>query len=395
MTATAVIPAPCAMLEQGSDLALVVAFDECDAQRRYAVRTKYNRQRQLLQFARSCPLLDATTRDLVTWLDALELSPSGRVHYVANFSHFYTWAIGEHLIQLDPTSPLRPKDHRERRHFDLGDFPDLLRGFWIAQQRRNLSAKTIAERRRLLGRLQDWMGEASLLDATTDDIERYLDSRKIEAKTRYIAVSHFHAFYRWAVRENLVDLDPTERIDRPQLPSYLPRPIGDADLVLALRVAPAQVAAMLALAAFAGLRCQEIAGLQRTDILDRNRPPMLVVTAPKGRRQRTVPLHPEAWRALEAFGLPRTGPIFRFADGRQLSPWKVSHLGSQYMRGMGIDATLHQLRHWFATALYADTHDLRLVQEMMGHANPSTTAIYTQFSPAAAVSAVTALAPRG
>jgi hypothetical protein len=70
------------------DLALLVAFDESEAQRRYAVRTKYNRQRQLLQFARSCPLLAATTRDLVTWLDGLELSPSGRVHYVANFSHF-------------------------------------------------------------------------------------------------------------------------------------------------------------------------------------------------------------------------------------------------------------------------------------------------------------------
>jgi hypothetical protein len=71
VTATAAIAAPCAKLEQGSDLALLVAFDESEAQRRYAVRTKYNRQRQLLQFARSCPLLAATTRDLVTWLDAL------------------------------------------------------------------------------------------------------------------------------------------------------------------------------------------------------------------------------------------------------------------------------------------------------------------------------------
>jgi site-specific recombinase XerD len=222
------------------------------------------------------------------------------------------------------------------------------------------------------------------LDATTDDIEKYLDSRHVQAKTRYVNLSHFHAFYRWAVREGLIDVDPTERIDRPQLPSYVPRPIGDADLVYALSVAPADVRAMLTLACFAGLRCGEIAGLQRTDILDRHRPAMLVVTAPKGHRQRTVPLHADVWRALEAYGLPRRGSIFRNRDGRQLSPWQISHTVSQYLRGIGVDATCHQGRHWFGSTLYANTKDIRLVQEMLGHTDPKTTAVYTAFSPGAA-----------
>jgi site-specific recombinase XerD len=57
-----------------------------------------------------------------------------------------------------------------------------------------------------------------------------------------------------------------------------------------------------------------------------------------------------------------------------------------------VDATLHQLRHRFATRLYAECGDLRVVQELMGHCNPKTTAGYAAYSAAAAVSAVCAIA---
>ena len=67
--------------------------------------------------------------------------------------------------------------------------------------------------------------------------------------------------------------------------------------------------------------------------------------------------------------------------------------GNLYLHGVGITATMHQLRHWMATTLYGNTLDLRLVQSMLGHASPQSTAIYTQFNPGNAVAAVTALAP--
>jgi integrase len=87
--------------------------------------------------------------------------------------------------------------------------------------------------------------------------------------------------------------------------------MSDRDLIEALDKAPADVAAMLSLAAFDGLRAKEIAGLQREDILDHLKPPMLVGSAPKGHHQRMVPLNPLAWAALQAHGLPRSGPVFR------------------------------------------------------------------------------------
>lgn len=58
---------------------------------------------------------------------------------------------------------------------------------------------------------------------------------------------------------------------------------------------------------------------------------------------------------------------------------------------MGIAATAHQLRHWFGSQLYAKTRDLRMVQEMLGHSSPTTTAIYAAFNPGDAVDAVQSL----
>jgi site-specific recombinase XerC len=59
----------------------------------------------------------------------------------------------------------------------------------------------------------------------------------------------------------------------------------------------------------------------------------------------------------------------------------MSMLLAGYLRSVGVDATAHQLRHWFGTTVYARSKDLRLTQELMGHASRATTAIYTAWSP--------------
>jgi site-specific recombinase XerD len=61
------------------------------------------------------------------------------------------------------------------------------------------------------------------------------------------------------------------------------------------------------------------------------------------------------------------------------------------MASIGVAATAHQLRHWFATQAYRGSRDLRVVQELLGHASPTTTAIYTAFSRTESVRAVSAL----
>jgi integrase/recombinase XerC len=168
----------------------------------------------------------------------------------------------------------------------------------------------------------------------------------------------------------------------------VPRPIRDDDLALAVDRADNTTRAMLCLAAYAGLRAKEIAGLCREDILETMDAPTLVVTAPKGRRQRTVPLHPALWDALRAAGLPRSGYLFRQRSGLAVPAWKVSQVVNDHLRSLGIDSTLHKLRHHFATKVYAASLDLRLTQELLGHSSPTTTAMYTAYNRTQAVDVV-------
>lgn len=268
---------------------------------------------------------------------------------------------------------------------------DLLQRHQIDQQRRGLQPTTIGARAGAVRAFERWLGDRDILTATREDVELYLDSRRIVEKTRYCIISHLHVFYEWAIRSNLTTADPTAGIDRPRLPRRLPRPIATADLDVALTMAPPLERAVLALAAYAGLRCIEISRLTREDILDTEDPPVIVAFG-KGSKERIVPLHPEAWRALRLLPLPKSGPLFRYTSGRPMSAWKVSHLGNAYLDKAGTDATMHQLRHWFGTHLYRTSgHDLLLVAALMGHESPATTTIYARYDRSGAREAVEAL----
>ena len=89
--------------------------------------------------------------------------------------------------------------------------------------------------------------------------------------------------------------------------------------------------------------------------------------------------HPEVLTALRHLPMPKTGWIFRRPLGGPYSPDQLSIDFRAFLDHAGITAKPHQLRHWFASHLYAKTKDLRLVQEMLGHASPTTTAIYVAF----------------
>ena len=174
----------------------------------------------------------------------------------------------------------------------------------------------------------------------------------------------------------------------------LPRPIADVDLAEAIDQAPPQIRAMLMLGAFQGLRCQEIAGLAREDVLDTRDPPVLIVANGKGGHQRILPLHAEVLSALRCVPLTRSGWVFRRPRGGKFNAAQVSIVMRGYFADVGIEATAHQLRHWFGTSIYAETHDIRLTQELLGHQSPNTTAIYVAWSAVDAASAVSALSIR-
>lgn len=247
---------------------------------------------------------------------------------------------------------------------------------------------TIYARSRALARLETAMG-VPLLEATAADVLRWRAGLAVDTDVVRQYVSHVHQFYLWAVRTGQLDVSPAEGLPVPPRSRRLPRPIGDAELFAAIAGAPPRILPWLVLAGWCGLRAKEIALLRRECVLETARPPVLVIArdATKGRRERVVPLCTYAAAVLIP-ALPASGWVFRRADGQPgpNMPARVSKLANDYLHGLGITATLHQLRHRFGSASYQISRDLRAVQELMGHAKPETTAGYVlvdQSGPAA------------
>lgn len=259
----------------------------------------------------------------------------------------------------------------------------ILTDYAADQQRRGHTAASI---RRTTDDLRSYLRSlpSEPFDATHVDVEAWLATRGQSARTRYNLISAVSSFYQWAIREERCTADPTKRVPRPRLRRYVPRPVGDADLAYALRVAPPLMKAWLSLMAYTGLRCQEVAGVDAGDLLWHLEVPMLVVSQAKGGNERTVPLASEAELALRSYGIPRHGLLFVNKVGRPFSPASVSQRTNAYLRDVGVDSTAHQLRHWFGSNVYQRTLDLRATQELLGHRSPTSTAIYTAFAPGAA-----------
>lgn len=269
----------------------------------------------------------------------------------------------------------------------------MITAFEAHQTRRNLSETTIKSRRTRLRGFSRWchMHGKMLTEASATDIEAWFDHLGIAPQTRHTYTRQLRAFYQWAISTGLVDADPTENVIRPRLPRPLPRPMDPDDLRRALEQADPRKAAMLSLAAYAGLRCQEIAGLRWEDV-DWTRKRLLVVHG-KGRRERVVPMHDEVARRLRAMGKGH-GWVFTHVHPPSAAPIKpgtVSQILSEFLRSCGVSGSAHNGRHLFLTAVYESTLDLRVVQELAGHASPVTTSMYAAWSTARGDAAVASL----
>lgn len=261
---------------------------------------------------------------------------------------------------------------------------------------RRLSANTIRAYRDHLIRLGQHLGHDPLT-ATPEELAAWAAGlKRLRPESHRQEISRTRSFYRWALNEQMIAQDPSRRLPNLRVPRPVPRPIAEAALEMALRLAPPRIHPWLVLAAFAGLRATEIAHLEREDVLDTATPPVLIVRG-KGGRQRVVPLNETVIHALRAHGMPRTGPVFLRYDGQPgpNHPWVISEKANEFLHSIGVPETLHQLRHRFGTVIYQQTQDLRLVQELLGHASPTTTAGYAAFSRARAIEAVRALDENG
>jgi integrase len=244
-----------------------------------------------------------------------------------------------------------------------------------ALTRTGFRPRTIAQRK---ARLTAFIAASGVtLDAATrEEITAYLDTFE-HPQTRSTYLSHLRAFYKWCIIEGLLERDPTAGIPSPRIPRRLPRPISEADLTRALAGAPALERAWITLSAYAGLRACEIAPM-RGEHVRRGGTPYLFIPEQKGGQEATVPLSSRVLGELDAW--PTTGWMWQSLG--PLEPDAVSMRVGALFRRLGIAASLHQCRHRFGTMTYrASGHDLRVTQELMRHASPTSTALYTAVDP--------------
>jgi integrase len=255
------------------------------------------------------------------------------------------------------------------------------------------SAATIYGRGMFLRRLARALPVA-LLSATTAHLTAWRAGLAVSDDAIVHYVSAAASFYAWCVREGLRPDNPAARLPVPRSPRRLPRPVARDDLMHALAAASPRIRPWLVLASHAGFRACEVAYLRRECVLDTATPPVLLIAdgATKGHHERRVPM--SAFVVAEIVPvLPASGWVFRRMDGRKgpNSPGLISHLANRHLHDCGVAASLHQLRHFFASEAYKAGRDIRAVQAMMGHARLETTANYAEFDQSSAVAAVEAI----
>lgn len=269
--------------------------------------------------------------------------------------------------------------------------PGALSAHLESMRRQGRAESTIVKRRRHLAAMAAAI-PVPLLEAAHADLAAWRAGLQVTGNTAVQYAAHARSFYAWAVKEGLIEQNPCDGLELPPMVRGLPRPCDEETLMEALDTAPPRVRPWLVLAGWAGLRAKEIALLRRERVLDTADPPVLLVAsdATKGNRERIVPLSPFVVAELRTAGLPRGGWVFPRADGQPgpNKPWVVSHTANAHLRSCGTGVTLHQLRHRFGTQAYRACHDLRTVQELLGHADPATTAGYAAYDRGAAVEVV-------
>lgn len=275
---------------------------------------------------------------------------------------------------------------------DVRAIEDFLDGIWAE---RGLSDATLAAYRADLARFAQWLdGRLGLADAGRGEVQAWqghLNSAGASARSAARALSSLRQFYRYRMREGVAEQDPTALVSSPVQGRRLPAALGEADVEALLAAPDADTdlglrdRAMLELMYAAGLRVSELvhAGYDQLNMRQG-----VIHVLGKGGRERLVPVGQAAVDWLQRY-LRRARPallkdrrceaLFVTRRGKGMTRQNVWHMIRRYATMAGVQARIspHGLRHAFATHLLNHGADLRVVQMLLGHADLSTTQIYT------------------
>ena len=258
-----------------------------------------------------------------------------------------------------------------------------------------LSKNTLESYRADLSQFHTWLvsQQRDLLSVNQTDIQQYLAFKFPQSKPRSISrlVASMRRFYRYALRESLVETDPTLQIESPKLPRSLPKSLNEQEVNDLLKAPDINQPiglrdrAMLELLYASGLRVSELGTVKVNEVSTQDG---VVRVTGKGSKTRLVPMGQEAASWIDQYLNYARPEILQnklcdalFVTNRadMMTRQAFWYLIKRYALLAGIHKHMspHVLRHAFATHLLNHGADLRVVQMLLGHSDISTTQIYT------------------
>jgi integrase/recombinase XerD len=307
-----------------------------------------------------------------------------------------------------------PKKGARKPKVAVGD-PNDPEGLYVWMKRflealrvKNYSPRTVENRESYLGFFIAWCEARSIgrpQEVTKPILERYQrhlfhlrkpDGKPLSFRAQYARLVPVRAYFKWLTRQNALLWNPASELELPRIERRLPRfvlSVVEAEQVLEQPNVNDAIGlrdrAIIEVLYSTGIRRMEVLNLSIYD-LDTERG-TLMVRQGKGKKDRMVPIGERAIAWLERYlgdarpGLvvpPDDGTLFLGATGEELSPNRLTQLVRGYVDAaeLGKRGSCHLFRHTMATLMLENGADIRYIQEMLGHAELSTTQIYTQVS---------------
>ena len=277
----------------------------------------------------------------------------------------------------------------------IAPFPEIdvfIDQLWLED---GLSQNTLSSYRNDLKGFAEWCGKHALTlwGVQSQHVQEYLAYRFPLVKVRSInrLIATLRRFYRYALLQNLIKQDPTLHIEAPKMPKSLPKTLSESQVEDLLQAPDINTPlgkrdrAMLELLYASGLRVSELVNIQIHEVSTQDG---VVRVTGKGSKTRLVPMGQEAAEWIDRYLAESRSEILKggISDavfvtnrGDAMTRHAFWHLIQRYALQAGISQHIspHVLRHAFATHLLNHGADLRVVQMLLGHADISTTQIYT------------------